>query len=156
MKTHDQKLCSRVDEVKLRYKTKTKASDRIKINNSRKAYDTLLLHWDTETIELQEEFKILLLNRSHAVLGIADISVGGITGTVIDIRKILQLALKSNCTSIILAHNHPSGNTQPSEADINVTKRIKNAGAIMDINILDHIVVCKDNSFYSFADEGII
>jgi DNA repair protein RadC len=156
MKSNEQAIQLNVDEVKLQYKTKTKASERIKIKNSQEAYDVLIQHWDNDVIQLQEEFKILLLNRSHSILGIATISVGGLTGTVIDVRKILQIALKANSSSIILSHNHPSGNTNPSDADRSVTRKIKEAAAIMDINVLDHVIVCPEGAFFSFADEGLM
>ena len=154
MKTQNHSTPFMVDEVQLLYKTRTKPSERIKIKSSQEAYRTLLDHWDVNTIDLQEEFKILLLNRGHAVLGIATISVGGLTGTVVDVRKILQICLKANCCSVILSHNHPSGNSNPSEADISITKKIKDAGMMIDIKVLDHLIVCQEGRYFSLADEG--
>ena len=102
-----------------------------------------------------EETYALLLNRANKALGFSKISVGGTTGTIVDIKVIFQTALKSNASSIILCHNHPSGNLKPSEADIKITRSIKEAGKLMDIPLADHLII-TDESYYSFADEGMI
>jgi DNA repair protein RadC len=110
--------------------------------------------WNQETIDFLEEFKILLLNRSNAVLGIFPVSKGGLSGTVTDVRLIYQAAIKSNACGTIICHNHPSGNLNPSESDIKITQKIKEAGNILDICLLDHIILSADDSYFSFADEG--
>ncbi|MCU4174507.1 RadC family protein [Carboxylicivirga sp. N1Y90] len=102
-----------------------------------------------------EEFWILLLNRSNKILTRYKISQGGIAGTVIDVRLILKTAIDNLASSIILCHNHPSGNKVPSDMDKTITTKLKEAGKIMDIPVLDHIIVTED-SYYSFADEGEI
>jgi DNA repair protein RadC len=102
-----------------------------------------------------ESFCILLLNRANKVLKILRISDGGITGTVVDQRKVFKIALDSNATSIILGHNHPSGQLTPSKADIDLTKKMKDAGITLDLPVIDHIIV-GDGNYYSFADEGLI
>ncbi len=102
-----------------------------------------------------EEFWILLLNRSNKIIERQKISQGGVSGTVIDIKMILKSAVEKLASSIILCHNHPSGNLKPSEADINITNKLKEAAAIMDIKMLDHIITGNER-YYSFADEGII
>jgi len=102
-----------------------------------------------------EEFWIILLNRSNKIIERQKISQGGISGTVTDIRIILKIALEKLASSLILCHNHPSGNPKPSEADITITNKIKESGKLMDISLLDHIIV-TDGYYYSFADEGII
>lgn len=102
-----------------------------------------------------ESFCILLLNRANKVLKTIRISDGGITGTVVDPRKVFKIALDNNATSIILGHNHPSGQLSPSEADIQLTRKMKEAGAVLDLPVLDHIIV-GDGNYYSFADEGIM
>ncbi len=101
-----------------------------------------------------EEFWILYLNNSNKVIYKAQLSKGGITGTVVDIRLVFKIALEQNATSIILTHNHPSGKLLASEADIQITKKLKLAGQQMDIAILDHIII-TETGFYSFQDEGI-
>ena len=101
-----------------------------------------------------EEFWILFLNNSNKVIYKTQLSKGGITGTVVDIRLVFKMALEQNATSIILTHNHPSGKLQASDADIQITKKLKLAGQQLDITILDHIII-TENGFYSFQDEGI-
>jgi DNA repair protein RadC len=102
-----------------------------------------------------ENFCVLLLNRANKVLKTVRISDGGITGTVVDQRKVFKVALDNNATSIILGHNHPSGQLTPSTADIELTKKMKAAGETLDLPVLDHIIV-GDGNYYSFADEGIM
>ena len=102
-----------------------------------------------------EEFWVLMLNRNNLVIDKMIISRGGITGTVIDVRIIMKIALECLACSIILCHNHPSGNLIPSEADKEITRKIKDAGKLLDISVLDHVIV-GNNSFFSFADEGLI
>lgn len=100
-----------------------------------------------------EEFWVVFLNRSNKVLDKTRISQGGLSGTVTDVRLILKLALDKLASAIILCHNHPSGNDKPSEADVGITRKIKDASQIMDITVLDHLIVC-DGHYYSFADNG--
>ena len=102
-----------------------------------------------------ENFCVLLLNRANKVLKTVRISDGGITGTVVDQRKVFKVALDNNATSIILGHNHPSGQLTPSDADRQLTKKMKAAGETLDLPVLDHIIV-GDGNYYSFADEGIM
>ena len=101
-----------------------------------------------------EEFWILYLNNSNKVIYKTQLSKGGITGTVVDVRLVFKMALEQNATSIILAHNHPSGKLQASDADIQITKKLKAAAQQLDIAILDHIII-TETGFYSFQDEGI-
>jgi DNA repair protein RadC len=102
-----------------------------------------------------EEFWILLLNRANRVLKKQRISQGGITGTVTDIRMILKIAIEDLGTSLILCHNHPSGNIQPSDADITITRRLKESASLMDITVLDHVIVAG-KAYFSFADENLL
>ena len=145
-----------IAEVQLIYKSKVKASDRKKITCSQDAYKIFMENWNPDTIEFVEEFKILLMNRSNSVLGILEISKGGISGTVTDVRLIYQGAIKANASGIIVCHNHPSGNLNPSESDIKITQKIKEAGNLMDIQLLDHLILTMDGSYYSFADNGLL
>lgn len=144
---------NKISEIQVSYNTS--AIERYKITSGEKAFEVLLNFWDRDTLELQEEFKILLLNRANEVLGIYALSKGGITGTVVDVRLIFSVALKCNATGIIIAHNHPSGTLKPSDADISLTKKIKKCSEFMDIALLDHLIVTKYN-FYSFANEGLL
>ena len=145
----------KVAEVMLSYKTTVKASERPQINSSIDVYRVLQENWNYEVIEFIEEFKILLLNRANRVIGIVPISVGGTAGTIADPKVIFVSALKCNASSIVLCHNHPSGNLKPSHADIELTKKLKNAGQFLDLPILEHIILTKE-SYLSFADEGIM
>lgn len=104
---------------------------------------------------IYEEFWIVLLNRANKVTGKYSISEGGIAGTVADPRKIYKLALENNATGIVLCHNHPSGNVRPSDADIKLTRKLKDAGLLLDIQIIDHVII-GDEKYFSFADEGIL
>jgi len=102
-----------------------------------------------------EEFWVLMLNRSNKVIAKNKVSQGGIAGTVIDIRLILKSAIDHLASAIILCHNHPSGNNQPSDADTKITQKMCEAGRIMDIPVLDHIIV-TDHSYFSYADDGML
>lgn len=145
-----------VSEVQLTYKNKVKPADRQKITCSRDAHRIFKECWNSEIIEFVEQFFVLLMNRSNAVLGILEISKGGISGTVTDVRLIFQAAIKGNASGIICAHNHPSGNLNASESDIKITKKIAEAGRILDIQLLDHIIITSEDDYYSFADHGMI
>ncbi|MFI5137450.1 MAG: DNA repair protein RadC [Sphingobacteriales bacterium] len=127
----------------------TKTPDYIK--SSRDAYNIIRRH----LIDLNhEEFWIILTGRSQKVLGKELLSRGGLSETVVDPKIIFGMALQHQATGVIMVHNHPSGNLKPSQNDINLTKRIGDAGKIMGINILDHLII-SDEGFYSFADEGL-
>jgi DNA repair protein RadC len=102
-----------------------------------------------------EEFWLLMLNRANKVIGRFKVSQGGLSGTVIDTRIILKKALDNLASSIIVCHNHPSGNNQPSDADVKITEKLKKAAGILEIKLLDHIIIA-DKSYFSFADEGLI
>src|SRR5450759_2074890 len=145
-----------VSEVKLSYRSKVKASDRLQVKCSKDASDIFRENWSLESIAHIEEFKVLLMNRSNKVLGIASISKGGISGTVTDIRIIFQYAIKANASGLICCHNHPSFNLNPSESDTRITQKIKEAGNLLDIPLLDHIIISPDNDYYSFADNGLL
>ena len=150
-------LLNNVSEIDLIYKRKVQVriSQRPLIGTSYEAYVLLLHYWNDNKIELVEEFKVLLLNRSSRVLQQYLVSSGGITGTVADPRLILIAALKVGACSIILAHNHPSGNLQPSKADEELTQKIKNGAAFLDIKVLDHLILSAEG-YYSFADNGAL
>jgi DNA repair protein RadC len=143
-----------IAEVSLVYRTKVKASERLQVKCSRDAFQIFMENWDMDSIEHIEEFKLMLMTRSNKILGIASISKGGINGTVTDVRIILQYAIKANASGIIICHNHPSGNMQPSESDLKITQKIKESGNLMDIQLLDHLVIVPEEKYYSMADEG--
>jgi len=144
-----------VSEVQLSYKPTLKCSEMQKITSSADTYNVLLTSWDEGQIDFVEQFKIILLNRANKVLGILEISSGGIAGTVADPKVIFGAALKGCASSIILAHNHPSGNLKPSQSDINLTQKIAGGGGLLDIQVLDHMIISSEG-FLSFADEGFL
>lgn len=123
-----------------------------KVNSSMDAYT----HLKTFMLDLPaEELYVLFLNRANTIIKTEKISQGGITGTVVDQRIIFKAALDYLATSIIVAHNHPSGNTKPSDADISLTKKLKDTGNMMDIPLMDHLII-TNTSYFSFADEGML
>ena len=146
---------NQIAEVELIYKTKIKASERPQVKTSKESADLLKQMWNENKIDFVEQFKVLFLNRANKILGIIDLSTGGVTGTVADPKLIFVAALKANACSIIISHNHPSGNLKPSQADEQLTQKIKQAGQLLDIRLLDHIIVTSEG-YYSFADEGLI
>jgi DNA repair protein RadC len=142
-----------VAEIKVSYSNNN--IERIKVTNSQILYDLVLKHWDLDLIEFQEEVKIVLLNRANIVLGIYEMSKGGTSGTVVDIKIILGIALKCNASSIVITHNHPSGTLEPSEPDKSITKKLKEACIILDLNLLDHLII-TGQGYYSFSDNLIL
>lgn len=142
-------------KISVTFDKKVKKSELVKISNSRDIADLLREVFNKDTFDWTEEFIILCLNQSNRVVGFHKVSSGGITGTVADPRVILTIALNCCATSLILSHNHPSGNLMPSRADEELTKKIKNAASFLDIRVLDHVIV-SDEGYYSFADEGIL
>lgn len=142
-------------EIEISYKPKFKPVERPQIDSANKAYNLLINNWDLNKIELVEEFKIILLNRRNRVLGMVNISQGGMSGTIADPKIIFAVALKACASGIILSHSHPSGESSPSEADIRLTRKLAEAGKLLDLQILDHIIVCSDG-YYSFMDEGMM
>lgn len=102
-----------------------------------------------------EEFWIIFLNRGNRVIGRERLSQGGITGTVIDVRLVLKLALERYAVALVFCHNHPSGNLVPSDADKKITRQLKEASALMEIPVLDHLIVTQ-SGYFSFADEGLL
>ena len=146
----------KVCDVKLTYNTKVKSSERAVVKDSNSAYSLLIDHvYDPETIQHREYMKLILLNRAHKVLGIAHISEGGLDSTSADIRIIMQAAILGNASAMILSHNHPSGNKQPSNQDDLLTEKVNKATKLFGIQLLDHIIA-TDSEYYSYSDEGRI
>jgi DNA repair protein RadC len=127
-------------------------SANMKINSSADAYRIARPELDDL---LHEEFYVLILNRSNIVTRKEQVSRGGMNSTVVDPKIVFKIAVNNGASGIILAHNHPSGTVKPSEQDIRLTKKLKEGAAVLDIALLDHIIVGA-NTYYSFADEGIV
>jgi DNA repair protein RadC len=144
-----------IPEFTMQLSYKQKPSERYTIINSLDTAKVLRLIIGDGSITWYESFVAIALTRGNKVLNYYRISQGGVTGTIADPKIILQFALACNASSLIICHNHPSGNTKPSRADEELTKKIKHAAEYLDIKLLDHIIVTEDN-YYSFADEGLL
>jgi len=142
-----------IAEITINYQPTRTFSESETINQSSHAYKIFIQQWDFLTY--RESFKVLLLNRAHKVLGVANIGTGGTAAVYVDTKLIFQAALKANASCLILAHNHPSGNINPSTNDMHATKKLIEAGKILDIDVLDHLII-TENGFYSFGDQGLI
>jgi DNA repair protein RadC len=142
-----------IAEIELSYKPSI--SNKPVITCALDAYNIFMDFYPKETLNLQEHFFVAYLNRFNRVLGVLHLSSGGITGTVADIRLIFGAALKSASSSIVISHNHPSGNLKPSELDKQVTSKIRKAGDLLDIKLMDHIIIGHDGQYLSFYDEGL-
>lgn len=142
-----------VSEISINYKPLKRPCELTSVNRSQDAVDFFRTIW-SERLEYIEEFYILLLNRSNRIMGYLKVSEGGTAGTVVDAKIIFQGALKCNASGIILCHNHPSGNLKPSDQDIQITRKIKQAGATLDVAVLDHVILTADG-YFSFSDEGM-
>lgn len=123
------------------------------IKDSDAVIDVLRNDWPD--ISIREKMKVLFLNRGNRLLGVYTLSSGGISGTIVDMKLLFSVAVKTLSSAIILAHNHPSGNNKPSESDITITRKVRDAGNLLDISVLDHVIITKD-AHYSLADNGEI
>jgi len=142
-----------VNEIKLSYSRKGNCER--SISTSGDAVEVFRAHFDADEMDYRESFFALYLNQANKVLGIKKVSECGISSTLVDVRIVMQAALLCNATAMIVAHNHPSGNLKPSLADIQITSQIKEAGKILNISLLDHVILTSD-SYFSFADEGLM
>jgi DNA repair protein RadC len=138
-------------EFKLVYKTNEEIVKE-KINSPQTCAEVLKRMFDKDTIEYSEEAILLILNRANETIGWYKISAGGTAAVIMDVKKIFAVALKAGGHSIILAHNHPSGNLTPSNEDIEFTKKVKQAGEILDIQLLDHLIITKNDYCSIFAN----
>lgn len=146
-------ILTQVQEVKLAYNHHHSIEPPV-ITTSAQAYE-VLYHFFDEHMECHEAFRILLMDRRNACRGVLTVGQGGVTATTADPKIIFAAAVKSLACGIILAHNHPSGQLKPSEADIQLTRKLVAGGKLLDICVLDHIILTK-TSFYSFADNGMM
>lgn len=146
----------KVNEITVGYREKRDIHEMQAITSSRDAANVIFKQWDKKTIGLQESFKVLLLNNANKIKGICQLSTGGITGTMVDIRILFAVIIKTLTVNVILVHNHPSGKLIPSEADKQLTEKIKKAAVLFDVKVLDHLIVTPHGAYFSFADEGIL
>lgn len=153
------KLCKNslltVAEIQLSYQPSIKPSERPKVTSADEAYTIFIKYWNQDIINLSEQFYLLLVNNAGRVLGIVELFNGGISSTVVDLKMVFGIALKAGASAIIIAHNHPSGNLTPSEADITITKKIYDASKLLELNFHDHLIITIEG-YFSFANEGLI
>lgn len=142
-----------VNEIKLVYTRKGNCEK--KITASCDAVEVFRQYFDTEEMDYRESFFALYLNQAHQVLGIKKISESGISSTLVDVRMIMQAALLCNASALILAHNHPSGNLEPSVEDLKITQGNKKASEFLNIRLLDHCILTSTH-YLSMADEGYL
>jgi DNA repair protein RadC len=142
-------------EIKVSFHSKTKPGERLVINNSQTACEIFKKYWDEDTVEFQEQAFMLLLNGKCELIGIKKIAMGGPDHVYCDARIIYGIALKSCAAYVVVAHCHPSGNLNPSEGDIRQTHKLKAAGEILNIHLVDHLILTKDG-FFSMADEKLM
>jgi len=145
-----------VNEISIRYKERIPAPFWKQIKSSKDAAELLFQTWNKETIAVHESFKIVLLNNSNKVKGVYQISQGGITGTLVDLRILFAVVLKTLSVGILLVHNHPSGKLEASQPDKDITKKIKLAAQLFDVKVLDHIIMAPNGEYFSFADQGLL
>ena len=138
-------------EISVSYTTSNQ--EKVRIASNKEAYELIIKNWNFDIIEFQEECKVILMNKGNFVLGIYEVSKGGIDSSVVDIRIILGVALKCNATQLILVHNHPSGNLNPSSSDEKITESLQKACKLLNLSLLDHMIISK-NDYYSFNKEN--
>jgi DNA repair protein RadC len=140
---------------KIKVKVSVTKGDKVTITSPDKMVEVMRSIFDADTILWTEEVIMVCLNRANDVVGYYKVSSGGFSGTVLDPRVVMTIALNNASSSIILAHNHPSGNLKPSEGDKAITEKIKNACAFFDMKLLDHLII-TDESYFSFNEGGLI
>lgn len=143
-------------EIDIVYKYASSIENRPKIESSRDAVEVFKQLYITEKLGIQEQFIVLFLNRASKVIGSCNLFMGGTTSTVVDTKIVVAMALKLLATSIVISHNHPSGNLKASNEDMVATSKMKEALELFDMKLLDHIIVAPDLNYMSFSDDGIL
>ncbi|WP_129715538.1 JAB domain-containing protein [Pedobacter sp. SYP-B3415] len=143
-----------ISEIQVSYTPTMNRMEQSSICGSRQAYQLAKGIWSKDKIALQEEFKVLLLNRANDVLGIYHVASDGVASVLADAKLVFGCALKACASAMILFHNHPSGRVLPSAEDQALTSRFVQIGQLLEITVLDHIILCHEEVYYSFADEG--
>lgn len=149
-------MMQKVPKIFLSYSDKIPMKDRPHVSDVAEAYRLLYENWPPHEIGLRESFKVILLNIANRALGIVTIGEGGIAGVTADPKMIFASAILSNASGIILAHNHPSGNLQPSQKDKVLTKKVISVAKELDLKVQDHIIITPNDGYFSFANENLI
>lgn len=144
-----------IPKIKLVYSSNSLPKNRKRIDSPQKAFEYFVGSWEKNTIELNECFKILLLNNQRQTLGMVTHSRGGLVGTIVDIRQLYAAILLANAPAFIICHNHPSGIMRPSSADIELTEKIKKGAELLDLKLLDHLII-SETEYFSFTEGGIM
>lgn len=139
-----------------KYMKKSIPSEQRQVRSSNDMHDLFVGYIYDESIEVYETMYVLFMDRANKIKGIMCVSQGGIDGTVVDTRLICKSALDTLSSSVIMVHNHPSGNTRPSDADKRITHKVKDALKLFEITLLDHIIVTPNDGYFSMADEGLL
>lgn len=142
-------------ELKVSYRSRTRAVDRRTVRVPRDVVDYLRAVWDRHTIELTEHCLVVCLNAAHHPIGWVKVASGGFSSASVDLRLVFGVAVQTASSAIVLAHNHPSGSLEPSPEDIRLTRRLKDAGELLGIKVLDHIILTRDGSV-SLAEHGLV
>ena len=145
-----------ISTIRLSYMPSIPSKERTTISTSHQAFNALFEHWDKATISLQESFHVLLLDKNKKALGIATLTTGGLEGTVVDIRQLMATVLGANAVAFVIAHNHPSGDTKPSDLDLQVTKKIHKAAKILGVQLVDHLIISPQKSYTSLLDTNLL
>ncbi len=145
------KIC----EIELKYHHKCKASERPNVQSTDEAYNLFMNTWDRGKIELQEQFRVLLLDKKLSCIGVSTVASGGIASCTVDLKLVFALAIKSASSAIVLAHNHPSGSKKPSSHDRILTGQFTQAGKLLGIDVLDHLIITPEG-YTSMASEGLM
>ena len=143
-----------VSEIEITYKPSI--GSKPEVSSSSDAYAILKEYYPENQIALKEYFVVMYLNQANRVIGVQRLSIGGLTSAVADVRLLFGTALKILATGIVISHNHPSGNLKPSLQDKNITKQIQDAGKLLDIKILDHLILVPNDQYLSMTDQGLL
>lgn len=141
-----------VSEIEISYRPAI--GSKPEVTSSSDAYHILKEYYPEDQIALKEYFVVMYLNQANRVIGVQKLSIGGLTAAIADVRLLFGTALKVLATGVVISHNHPSGNTRPSLQDRNLTKQVKEAGKLLDIKLLDHLILTPDDQYISLADTG--
>jgi DNA repair protein RadC len=141
-----------VSEIEISYRPAI--GSKPEVTSSSDAYHILKEYYPEDQIALKEYFVVMYLNQANRVIGVQKLSIGGLTAAIADVRLLFGTALKVLATGVVISHNHPSGNTRPSLQDRNLTTQVKEAGKLLDIKLLDHLILTPDDKYISMADMG--
>lgn len=142
-------------ELKVAYRSRTKVRERRQLRNPGDVEAYLRAVWNGATLELVEEFLVVCLNGHHEALGWVKVASGGFNAAPVDPRLVFAVALQTASSAVVVAHNHPSGNAEPSAQDKEVTRRLKEGGKVLGVSVLDHLILTREAAF-SFADHGLL